>query len=212
MVVGGGGTPSSHGGGVPHPVMVGQGTPSRPGQGVPHPVMMGITPHHPDLGWGSPHHPDLGWVPPTIQTWDGVPHHHPDLGWGTPHHPDLGWGTPHYSDLGWGTPIIQTWDGVPPQSRPGMGYPPHHPDLGQGTPPQKLNRHTPVKTLPPVVHMYAGDNKVLCVRRNVYGDNNFYIVYFILTLQALLKVEYGGINTNVLQMDHFLGIRPTLCP
>ena len=109
--------------------------PSRPGWGAPQ-----VSPHHPDLArggtpgtpplpfrpghggyprypptiqtWdGVPHHPDLAggvpWVPPTIQTWPGgVPRyspHHPDLGWGTPHHPDLGWGTPHHPDLGQST-------------------------------------------------------------------------------------------------------------
>ena len=107
----GGGTLSSHGWGVPHPVM-----------GVPHPVIVG--------GGGYP-----------IQSLGGIPHHHPDLARGYPRYPppsrpgmgypssDLGWGTPlpsrpgmgyppHHPDLGWGTP--------PPTIRPGTGYSPPH--------------------------------------------------------------------------------------
>ena len=62
----------------------GGGTPSSPGQGVPHPVLTGgtsiqaLTPSlifdggtpHPDLGWGNPCL-DLGWVLPLSA--DGVP-------------------------------------------------------------------------------------------------------------------------------------------
>ena len=63
-----GGTPSSHGRGVPHPVMVG-GTPSSHGGGTQG------TRQTPDLGWGTPPtiRPGMGY--PTIQTWDGVPPH-----------------------------------------------------------------------------------------------------------------------------------------
>ena len=112
--VGGGVTPSSHGGYPP---------PSRPGQGTPHhPDLARVTPHHPDLaripppsrpGWGTPHprpgmgypshHQDLIGVPPTIKNWPGYSPNHPDLA-GVPPTPDLGWGIPH--------------------PRPGMGYPP----------------------------------------------------------------------------------------
>ena len=155
-----GGTPSSHVGGVFHPVMVGGysiqswwGYPFQSWWGVPHPVMQWrvpwVPPHYPDLAAGVPHQVmGVPQVPPTIQTWlGGTPSSHgggypryplpsrPMKGYPPPHHPDLGWGTPHHPDLRWGTPTIQTWDRVPP----------HHPDLGWGTP-QKLNRQTPVKT------------------------------------------------------------------
>ena len=113
MLVGGEGTPTSHGGGypiqswwgVPQPVMVG-GTPSSHGGGTPSSHggegVPQVPPHHPDLAGGE---------------YPRYPLHHPDLArGGTPQDPDLGWGTPHHPDLGWGTPlpIIQTWDGVPP--------------------------------------------------------------------------------------------------
>ena len=61
VMVGEGGTPSSHGRGYPR-----YPPPSRPGIGYPPPPFrprIGYLPHHPDLGWGTPHH----------QTWDGVP-------------------------------------------------------------------------------------------------------------------------------------------
>ena len=117
----GGVTPSSHGGGVPHPVMVG---------GVPHPVMLGGTPSsHGGGTLGTPHHPDLAGgvhgVPPTIQTWLYPPPSRPGLGT-PPHHQDLaGDGVP--------SPTIQTWLGYPhpPQTWDGV---PLTPDLGWGTP------------------------------------------------------------------------------
>ena len=75
-----GGTPSSHGGGVPW-------VPSTiyTWLGVPHPVMVGGT-----------------WGPPTIQTWLGYPPH-PDLA-GVPPTPDLAGRVPPTPDPGWGTP------------------------------------------------------------------------------------------------------------
>ena len=123
--LGGGGTPSSHGGwGVPHPVMVGGGT---------------ISSH----GWGV-----VPRVPsPTIQTWPGgTPSSHcggwggvtPSShgGWGVPYQVMVG-GTisshgypvvpPHHPDLARGYPIQSWWGGYP-------GYPPHYPDLARGYP------------------------------------------------------------------------------
>ena len=104
----GGGTPSSHGGGVPHPVQTWPGgipgtPPSRPGW---------ATPHHQDLARVSPLHQDLAGVPLTIKTWLGYP---PPtiqtwLGYPTPSRPD--WGSP---------PTIQTWLGyLRPPSRCGL--------------------------------------------------------------------------------------------
>ena len=112
-----GGTPSSHGGGVP---------PSRPGQDggyprYPPPSRPGLgTPNHPDLAGLSPTIQTwLGYPPtsrpgsgtPTIQTWLGYPQ--PSRpGWGTPYHPDLaGVPIPHNPDLAVVPPTIQTWLG-----------------------------------------------------------------------------------------------------
>ena len=125
-------------GGVPHTRSGWGGTPS-PGRGVPHLVVTGGTPC-PDLGWGTL----------LVQTWDGVP---------------------PLSRPGMGYPPVQTWDGVHPLSRPGMEYtPPSRPwmeyphQLDGVTSPKKLNRHTPVKTWPPVVRTtYAGGKYIFYV-------------------------------------------------
>ena len=118
-----GGTPSSHGEGLPHSVMVG---------GIPHPVMVGEG--YP--GYPPPSRPGRGapWVPPTIKTWDGVP---PTIQtwdgvppaiqtWdGVPSTIKPGMGTPLPSRPGMGyPPTIRPGMGYPPPSRPGMGYPP----------------------------------------------------------------------------------------
>ena len=108
-----GGTPSSHGRGVPHPVIVG----GYPG-----------TPHHLDLAWVPCHHPDLAGVPP--------PPSRP--GWGTPpHHPDLARVPPHHPDLA-RVPPIKTWLGYTPPHHPDLaGVSPHHPHLA-GVPPPTI--------------------------------------------------------------------------
>ena len=154
MLVGGGGTPSSHdGGGLPHPVMVGLYPIQSWWWGVPHPVMVvgggGGTPsshgggypgysHHPDLDGGVPHpvmvvgeYPIqswIPWVPPTIQTWMGGTYPPTIQIWdGVPLTIQTWDGVPPYhTDLGWAThpPTIQTWDGVPSLLRPGTGVPP----------------------------------------------------------------------------------------
>ena len=156
--------------GVPHPVMVEGGTPSSHGRGLPR------VPPPSRLGRGYPGYPldlRLGTLPPSqvwgvlllkwnwrgtpvmvvggtpssqvggysIQSWWWVPH--PVMVGGYPGYPlpsRPGWGVPWVPpNLGWctlntktwnGVPPVQTWDGVPP--RTGMEYP--HPDLGWGTP------------------------------------------------------------------------------
>ena len=145
----GGGTPCSHGGGVPHPVMVGGIPSSHGGGGVPHPVMVGGTSSS-HGGGGLPHTVMVGEYP--IQTWPGGT-------LGTTHHPDLAGGTlgtPHHSDLArgtLGTPTIHTWDGVPPMQTwdgvpPNLGWgTPHHPDLERDIPPSRPGMgYPPVQT------------------------------------------------------------------
>ena len=136
--MGEGGTPSSLGRGVSHPVL--DGGVSNPvldgGGGEGYPIQSWIweypgspvqtpdgVPHCPDLGCGTPiptrdrvppSRPGMGY--PLVQTWDGVaptwdgvP---PIQTWdGVPPCPDLGWGTP-LSTIGMGYPL------------PGIGYPP----------------------------------------------------------------------------------------
>ena len=98
---GGGGTPSSLGQGVPHPVLDG---------GYPIQSWTGGTPSSP--GWGVPQYPhaDLGWEYlisrmgyPPVQSWDGIS---PIQAWD---------GVPPVSR--WGTP---TWDGVTPHHQDGV--------------------------------------------------------------------------------------------
>ena len=100
---GAGGTPSSHGAGVPHSVMVGGGYPIqswwRDTTGTP-----------------LPSRPGRGTPPPTIKTWLRYPLPSKP-GWGTPLPPSrLGWGTPPtiQTCLGYPPPTIQTWLGYPP--------------------------------------------------------------------------------------------------
>ena len=120
-----GGTPSSHVG-VPHPVMVGGvGTPSSHGGRYPPPSRS---------GWGVPHPASHGGgtpgTPLTIQTWLGM-----GGTLGTPHHRDLRWGYPsHHQTWDWVPPTIRPGIGLPPTIRPGMGLPPHH-QTWDGVPP-----------------------------------------------------------------------------
>ena len=85
--------------GVPHPVMVGGGVTLSSHGGGRVPIQFwwgGVPPHHPDLAWGypiqswwgdilrgTPHHPDLAGVPP--------PPSRPGMGYPPTHRPGMGY-------------------------------------------------------------------------------------------------------------------------
>ena len=116
FLIGGGGTPSSLGWGVPIQSWI-RGYPSSPGWGYPS-----------SLGWGYHIQSWMGRGTPSNLQW-GVPPSRPKLGYPLL---DLGWATPH-PDLALGgyPPVSRMWY---PLSRPGMGYLPPL-DLGWGTHP-----------------------------------------------------------------------------